>query len=178
MVFNTRKEQATQPLLNFWSLIRQTFLKQFLISSSFLDAHFHIFTVLCVALGKSFLLLKSELKPSHKKKVKKSLHRTLQCLTLGESRELSYEERLREMRMFSLKKAAGWPHWSFSILKESLNKKDGKQIFARADNDRTRGNGFKLKEGRQIRGNSSLTGQWVALEVLGARLGEALGDLV
>jgi len=53
---------------------------------------------------------------------------------------LSYEDRPRELELFSLEKTAGTPYWG---LQESW-----RGIFVRACNDRTRGNGFKLKEGR------------------------------
>ena len=51
--------------------------------------------------------------------------------------------------MFSLEKRRlrGDPTASFQYLKEAY-KQEGSQLFERVDNSRTRGNGFKLKEGR------------------------------
>ncbi|KAK4826951.1 hypothetical protein QYF61_012800 [Mycteria americana] len=63
---------------------------------------------------------------------------------ISELEHLSYEERLRELGLFSLEKPPGRPYCGLSILK----KKDRDRLFSRACCDRTRGNGFKLKEGR------------------------------
>ncbi|GAB0183437.1 hypothetical protein GRJ2_000809000 [Grus japonensis] len=62
---------------------------------------------------------------------------------------LSYEERLRELGLFSLKKRRLWGDLTvaFQYLKGAY-KKDGDRLFSRACCDRTRDNGFKLKEGR------------------------------
>jgi len=51
--------------------------------------------------------------------------------------------------LFSLKKRRPWGDWiaAFQYLKGSC-KKDGDRLFSRACCDRTRGNGFKLQEGR------------------------------
>ena len=43
----------------------------------------------------------------------------------------SFEDRLKELGLFSLEKS----------------RCEGNQLFTRVDSDRTRGNGFKLKEG-------------------------------
>ncbi|KFQ78503.1 hypothetical protein N337_11024, partial [Phoenicopterus ruber ruber] len=62
---------------------------------------------------------------------------------------LSYEDRLRELGLFSLekKRLTGDLIVAFQYLKGAY-KKDGEKLFRRACCDRTRGNGFKLKEGR------------------------------
>ncbi|KAK4819411.1 hypothetical protein QYF61_003682 [Mycteria americana] len=62
---------------------------------------------------------------------------------------LSYEERLRELALFSLEKRRLWGDFTaaFQYFKGAY-KKDGDKLFSRACCNRTRGNGFKLKEGR------------------------------
>ena len=62
---------------------------------------------------------------------------------------LSYEERLRGLGLFSLEKRRLWGHLTeaFQYLKGAY-KKDWDRLFSRACSTRTRGNGFKLKEGR------------------------------
>ena len=62
---------------------------------------------------------------------------------------LSSEGRLREPGMFSQEKRRlrGDLGVAFQYLKGAY-KKDGEELFTQADRDRTRGNGFKLKERR------------------------------
>ena len=62
---------------------------------------------------------------------------------------LSYKDRLRELGLFSLEKRRLWGDLiaAFQYLKEAY-KQEGSKLFERADNSRTRGNGFKLKQGR------------------------------
>ena len=62
---------------------------------------------------------------------------------------LPYEDRLRQLGLFSLEKRRlrGDLIVAFQYL-EGAYKQEGNQLFTRVDNSRTRGNGFKLKEGR------------------------------
>ncbi|KAK4829710.1 hypothetical protein QYF61_006085 [Mycteria americana] len=62
---------------------------------------------------------------------------------------LSYEERLRELGLFSLEKRRLWGDFiaAFQYLKETY-KKDEDRHFGRAWCGKTMGNGFKIKEGR------------------------------
>jgi len=97
--------------------------------------------------------------------------------------------------LFSLEKKKLWDDFiaTFQYL-QGAYKQEGSQLFTRVDNGRTRGNGFKLKEGRfrlDIRGkfftvsvvrcwNSCPERLWMprpSLEVFKARLDGALGSL-
>ena len=63
---------------------------------------------------------------------------------------LSYEDRLRELGLFSLEKRRLWGDQNtaaFQYLKVAY-KQEGSQFFVRVDNSRRRGNDFKLKEER------------------------------
>ncbi|GAB0184267.1 triadin [Grus japonensis] len=108
---------------------------------------------------------------------------------------LSYEDRLRELGSFSLEKRGLWRDLiaAFEYLKGAY-RKAGEGLFIRECSDRTRGNGFKLKEGqfrldtrkkfftmRVVRHWNRLPKEVVeapSLEVFKARLDEALGNLV
>ena len=97
--------------------------------------------------------------------------------------------------MFSLEKRRLWSDLiaAFQYLKGAY-KQEGSQLFTRVDNSRTKGNGFKLREGRfrlDVRGKfftmrvvrcrNRLPREVVdapSLEVFKARLDGALGNLI
>ena len=60
---------------------------------------------------------------------------------------LSYEDRLRELGLFSLEKRRCDLIAAFQYLRGAY-RKDGEGLFTRVCSDRTRGNSSKLKEGR------------------------------
>ena len=109
--------------------------------------------------------------------------------------QLSYEERLRELGLFSLQKRRlrGDLIVAFQYLKGAY-KREGERLFMKVDSDRTRGNDFKLGQGRSrldIRRKfftQRVVTHWnrlpkesvdaPSLEAFKARLDVALGSLV
>jgi len=61
---------------------------------------------------------------------------------------LSYEDRLRELGLFSLEKRRLWGEFTVAFQYLETYRKDGEDIFSEACCDRTRSNGFKLRESR------------------------------
>ncbi|KFQ32242.1 hypothetical protein N332_14171, partial [Mesitornis unicolor] len=106
---------------------------------------------------------------------------------------LLYEDRLRELGLFSLETRRLWgnPIAAFQFQKGSY-RKAGERLFTRAGSDKTSRNGFKLEEGRfrlDIRRKFftvRVVRHWhrlqdvdvPSLEVFKARLDRALGNLV
>ena len=105
---------------------------------------------------------------------------------------LSSEDRLRELGLFSLEKRMfqGDLIAALQHLKGNY-RKERDRVFSRVCGDRTRGNGFKLKEDRfrlDIRKRSFTMRQWnrlprdvvgaLPLETFKVRLDQALGNLI
>ena len=108
---------------------------------------------------------------------------------------LSYEDRPRELGLFSLEKRTLQDALivAFQHLKGSY-KKEADRLFHRVYGDRTRGNGFKLKEDkfrldiREISFTVRMMMHWnrlprdmadaLFLETFKARLDQALGNLI
>ena len=131
------------------------------------------------------------------KKEEELLERVQRRVTkmIRELEDLPYEDRLRELGSLILEKRRlrGDLPAASQYLKRAY-KQEGSQPVTRADNGRTRGNGFKLREGRlrlDIRGkflNRTVVRCWnrlpsevvdaLSLEVFEARLHRAVGSLV
>jgi len=86
-------------------------------------------------------------RPQHKKDMEQVQKRATKMIRGLE--HLSCEERLRELRLFSLEKSRlqGDLIAAFQYLKGAY-RLDGENLFSRACCYRTRTNGFKLREGR------------------------------
>ena len=105
---------------------------------------------------------------------------------------LYYKERLRKLGLFSLEKRRLWGDLivAFQYLKGTY-KQEGQWLFMRVKSDTTRGNGFKLRQGRfmlDIRRKFFTQRHWnrlpkevvdaPSLEAFKIRLDMALGSLV
>ncbi|GAB0207982.1 hypothetical protein GRJ2_003263900 [Grus japonensis] len=114
---------------------------------------------------------------------------------IGGLEHLTYEDRLRELGLFSLEKRRLWGDLIVAFqYPKGAYRKAGEGLFMREYSDRTRGNGFMLKEGpfrlgvrkkfftvRVVRHWNRLPREVVeapSLKVFKARLDEALGNLV
>jgi len=91
---------------------------------------------------------------------------------------LSYEERLRELGLFSLKKRRLWGDLTaaFQYLKGAYKRAE-EGLFTRACSDRTRDSGFKLKGG-SCRLDLREDVDAPSLEIFKARPNGALSNLV
>ncbi|GAB0205205.1 hypothetical protein GRJ2_002986100 [Grus japonensis] len=113
----------------------------------------------------------------------------------GGMEHLFYEDRLRDLGLFSLEKRRLWGDLIAAYqYVNGAYRKDGEGLFIRECSDRTRGSGFKLKEGqfrldvrktfftvRVVRHWNRLPREAVdapSLEVFKTRLDEALGNVV
>ena len=134
--------------------------------------------------------------PQHKKDVEhlEQVQRRATKIIRG-LKHLYYGERLRELSLSSLEKRRLWGDITvaFQYLK-GVYKQEGERLLMRVDSDRTRGNGFKLGQGRfrlDIRKTfftQRVVTHWnrlpketvdaPSLEAFKARLDVALGSLV